>query len=1113
MIDSVIFNNFNDDLVGSILPNVFINKITLDEKNEPLPEVNPHVDVDREVLTTQTSKGKKIIHNGFTLENKNTSNKNLILSINLSVFNTIDKTTDDSWFKNVDIIDSIYLKVLINTSKIFYDQYVALGLPSDIKQVKDNEKTITKIVSLKEILGEVETPITNFDQKITELFYNIKIGLKNLNYEHMSVFANTYLDLDEFINKFQLNLPNNIELKGKPAIELIIENNKTNLESSLFLNSNGKVYGGDVVVQNGKYFTSNTFKPQQLNKVPVTNLKIKDKRKTTNNSNLQKLGLRKINNILNIKQSNYISDCFTSRSENGVLTSLIYFDYIETIKNNVKYSFLFDNNNADILSEALSYVSLKNIKLYRKRFFDKTSFFNNQESKLIISTSESDKKVLKYNKSFYTKYKNFIILNNNDIKNKNFASTLPSNETIDSLFKVAEISEIFLKNVEYVRCISFTDYEISKITDGSYQYELELEISDNSREFINQYYKKLLNIRNKLKFYYEKCSQNFNVSKDSLNNDFMNSLLQASQTQINNIAIPSDVDSIWLETPAIFKITSEIIDTNAVVDTESIYKLLHPKTTSPEEINDVLEMLNNLIIRYEELLDIKNDIYSNINQASKQKLVKINKLFKQVFDSNEKKNISIDFLSVPRINNKIKLPNLVDRFDKEKKKFFTSNLKPDIELQNSLNNRQVYDDLFDIDTFSTTYLTPAVIKSEVINFDILNAGESMWESENYDIINSVAISKKTNNIKLFSNKKFNLSNKIINDAGIVIEAPNDTAAIDILSKFELQFNRTNKDSSSWLGDSSPFNNSNLNIEDELCEERKEKTDNNIKLYNIDPIIKSVVTAPSNINNFIKIRNFDIKSNVNIASSFVTKKTKISNVSNVKIDNSSINKIKNKSIVISKKVNPTITNVVKTTNFIPKDEQFSFTKAMPIQIKSLMLGSNESTKKNFFELEFDVLKHPKTKNIIKYNYQTIIKLEYLSGFEISNEELNLSKPIWSLLTKNIIDNLTGQIFVKQTKYEDKSLKLITDDEDNYSILDKYFILDSEKEQQLKAVEEMVDQTPALVVNNRIVTNNVLNQVTTSLLSKNTPENEIKKQLLSKHIVDFNIEPKFIRTTRL
>ena len=133
-------NNLKSDIVGDVLPNIFFNKISLDTKNQPIPESNPHIDSDREVILLQTAKNKRIFHNGFNTNKNNLESKNLTTKINLTIFNSIDKATDDSWFKNVDVLDYVYIRLLQSTSENFTNNFIDSNYPTDIANLTDSKK-------------------------------------------------------------------------------------------------------------------------------------------------------------------------------------------------------------------------------------------------------------------------------------------------------------------------------------------------------------------------------------------------------------------------------------------------------------------------------------------------------------------------------------------------------------------------------------------------------------------------------------------------------------------------------------------------------------------------------------------------------------------------------------------------------------------------------------------------------------------------------------------------------------------------------------------------------------------------------------------------------------
>jgi hypothetical protein len=590
------------------------------------------------------------------------------------------------------------------------------------------------------------------------------------------------------------------------------------------------------------------------------------------------------------------------------------------------------------------------------------------------------------------------------------------------------------------------------------------------------------------------------------------------QANAGSFSIRNTTSAPWIAATSLYFSCLEILDNKEFSEYEidNLYKLLHPKTTSPDEINYVIKLFDDLLIRYEQILDIRNDPNQKNIQNFDAKNILISKTFKHIFDSNERKNIDIDFIGLKLLNNKVTLTSLTNRVQREKKKYFNSDaLQPDLELSQSLNNPQLYSDLYDLDTTSTSFLTPAVIRTQVNNINLLDSGEDLWNVEKYNLINSQVLTTKNKlkrtplSISSMQNVSSRLSNSIVNDFNITIEEPSQ---ISLISQTQNQFQPSNKDVSSWLGASSTFKSDNLSLQDEVCEDIKDKLNTDLNVREVDSFLKAL-EAPTQFiaKKQYNIKDFNIKGNASITNRMNNKTISISNRTNT-LKTSDITALHTKSKAITLKVNVTNIQNVNISKPLPQSKvTMSYTKMVPIQIKSLMLGNNKSVKKNFFELGFDPLLHPDTKNIIKYNFQTIVKLEYLSGFEIFNGKINLNKPIWSLLTKNIFDTFVGDLLIRQTKYEDKTIDFVNTD-DELNITNKYFILDSEKQDAAitSIVEDALKSQPSIVFNKNIITAGAIAQVTNNFNLAKTSENKIKKNLLIKNVSDISVDTKFIRT---
>jgi|9_EtaG_2_1085328.scaffolds.fasta_scaffold00004_32 hypothetical protein len=145
------------------------------------------------------------------------------------------------------------------------------------------------------------------------------------------------------------------------------------------------------------------------------------------------------------------------------------------------------------------------------------------------------------------------------------------------------------------------------------------------------------------------------------------------------------------------------------------------------------------------------------------------------------------------------------------------------------------------------------------------------------------------------------------------------------------------------------------------------------------------------------------------------------------------------------------NKLNTAKFDPDSNKFSLKKYnkvdkksklknLPLSIKSILLGNNETITK--FPIRnglFDPLKSPETSEATKQNFTRIKKLEYLSGYSFKGGFPILNKPKWVKFDKSSI-NYSKKILCRMIDYEDEDFDITVDNNEIPSVDDVFTLED-------------------------------------------------------------------------
>ena len=183
------------------------------------------------------------------------------------------------WKDNGDLYN--FLKIgLIQTSNLTLINLIREGSldprPKEIVKSDHYNVSETKIRKI---------PINEFikTQVKDQCFYNHNSTFTIPFTDNVTIFAIPYIDTKELANHYRIDLGSNLaHYFGATTSEVIIENGKVPALTSLFVQSNGKVWPGPVYLTPTAGYVAGSFKtsknPTRLKQIKVQNIKLADNR-------------------------------------------------------------------------------------------------------------------------------------------------------------------------------------------------------------------------------------------------------------------------------------------------------------------------------------------------------------------------------------------------------------------------------------------------------------------------------------------------------------------------------------------------------------------------------------------------------------------------------------------------------------------------------------------------------------------------------------------------------------------------------------------------------------------------------------------------------------------
>jgi len=364
-------------------------------------------------------------------------------------------------------------------------------------------------------------------------------------------------------------------LAGRLAYNILLENGNVSSIIPIFVDEEtGKVWDGPVhQVEDGRWLTGATPSPDSkfLTRREIPNTRVQDFRISSyidkrileiHNTEKEIIGsfVKNVtNNISGInKPKTYFSDIEFATDELGQARFFFTMDYHRILEDNTAFGALLRKKNLVSANEIASLCKIVSFKIFRTRIkgspetgskpyevvtginaASKVSFnpiipknfsvFDcNQADQLIISTSERGQVIPKSEHSKVGPIEPVKVMSSRGVplgdispdsplvQTTGFVEFTKLVQTKTIIGTVEEILNLKLDNSDGVRIFSGIDKSMSDVTDGYYQYRLELEILDRSAEFILGYLKSLTWAKKVMKEYLYKVLEPSGQSKPKL---------------------------------------------------------------------------------------------------------------------------------------------------------------------------------------------------------------------------------------------------------------------------------------------------------------------------------------------------------------------------------------------------------------------------------------------------------------------------------------------------------------------------------------------------------------------------------------------------------------------
>ena len=885
--------------------------------------------------------------------------------------------------------------------------------PRVINRLKSRNRVIQKTISTRKegsIMSQREGMIDG--RKVYCVTYEVIFNLPNYNPRDISIFASTFINMDEY------NLENNIQvtegrrlLQGIVDTQNIIRAGSVPARSKIALLPDNKVWAGPVHFHEGTGLMAGAFHSQVphpvLTEKLVPNLVVKDYRsieslkeaelllKPYQKRRRKKLQNRTAQGNRIIKKNVYITEPDYSFDQENQVRFLFHVDFFKIISEKTQFGSCFVNADKRARREIIRNTKLSDITITRNR--------------VRRGLRKSENVLVDYEDRNETVAQSASRRGGRIRPSRLKRSINPELQDTEEV-TIGGIREIQLGFDEAagIRTFTVSDFDMARKTDGNYCYSVTMSVEDGTVTFVQDEKRKLLDAIGALKEYAQTANQygNYDAETGKLSSKFtklMEELYPTPEAQeVNNsnrrqrrqMVQDGIASAPWLNAIATY---ADVAGSLTSADEQDLVpavllmeSLVSPTSGTVQGLETVIETMEDLESKISSVIDsrsgkgsaalgtnVRDPMMDEVDfnaktgafkgKAPKTSII-VAKKFKKIHDSNIQNSVGYDFLGGRRRNNiglrTMTTDQMSNRLSLENQKYFNQDPfavdeQPKVDDTEAIAAKD-FTRFINLQDAYYSYLTPARLLYGNETLNMLKKGRRLWNTKQYSTIVSSLMATTTvrDNLKGLNPEIAPEPNEpefVSVDPPVSFAATFKTANTKIDAD-DLKINVANSIFASKMGVSvvSPMEHR-LSVKQERALLGSENNEEDDELFGIDP--KKVLGENTKFATD-RLEELELATDETIDNEKEQQKD-FSSVSNVLVSSalfSEKDNFRTKKVKGVLQYNPTnerniIDNRLRKFDRAENAEtkKQNFVSNIPNQIKSVMLGSDRRVNKNWFEI--------------------------------------------------------------------------------------------------------------------------------------------------------------------
>jgi hypothetical protein len=702
---------------SSTNPNSYIRKITIAPAGAINSRSQNTIDKTRPVKETRNRYGDLKYDAGSLTNDIFTVERSLKSTVEVLINDLEDtKTNQTTWVKSENSRKDLVLKVFQSTNKELTDFLVEtrafdrpdFKVPDQYNHLIDYQ---VQIISLEpeadeEVKVNSKPVLASNGNRVVSIQKVVEFSIPR-EPEHLTYFA--FTQQGEQVSRAILNSHSPI------IIERVVESASLVDQSFIFTDSSGDVWTGPVHYQPNTGWMQGAFHVdiphEALTRSQVTNSKIVDLRVLEEVSQLQ-IDIAP-DPSAKIESNSYTTELYLTRDQAGNSLLTFGFDHFNYMVENSKYGRLFQVASRDLREYLLQNSKILNMSVVRREVRPSKGESRLQSSDIVLEDIQAPSQVIVSSRE-QNGTLNSITRYNIPGEDSNKYIEVPTDKEVSDRYQLfGRIEEIFVENTSNFRTFAVMDANIASITQGNYQYSIELQIQDIVGNFLAQKNDELKRAINVLENYLSiaRKPENYNAKMGTYTQSFVEKMGSRSST---NTVLPW-VSSIvkYIE---VLEIITDIQPEQKTRLSRALYGLISPFVGTNDGIQTTLELMRALDIELGNLLSPNKERHfdasgapkSAVSQGAASRLLTSTIDFSEVFDTNILKGSGFDYFDQPPAP-KGREPRLTNGI----LKITTDKYRERINKE----NQRYEGNLYDVDQISTEFPFISVEAAEALILD------------------------------------------------------------------------------------------------------------------------------------------------------------------------------------------------------------------------------------------------------------------------------------------------------------------------------------------------------------------------------------------------------------